>query len=142
MGTKSREVIYRNRIGAARINAEWTRKAANAAIRAADRAECEAWSLQMTAYGGPAQPSPTIAQCLNGGYGFLEVKCQRCETIASVPLEFVRRTPDTPIWKLEASLSCRQCKPFTRWPPKVHMIKLTERQDAGRYRWHHPGEES
>jgi hypothetical protein len=24
----------------------------------------------------------------------------------------------------------------------VHMIKLTERQDAGHYRWHHPGEES
>jgi hypothetical protein len=22
----------------------------------------------MEAYGGPAQPSPTIAQCLNGGY--------------------------------------------------------------------------
>jgi hypothetical protein len=25
------------------------------------------WSNQMEAYGGPAQPSPTIAQCLNGG---------------------------------------------------------------------------
>jgi hypothetical protein len=30
---------------------------------------------QMEAYGGPAQPSPTIAQCLNGGYGWLQVKC-------------------------------------------------------------------
>jgi hypothetical protein len=28
------------------------------------------WSIQMEAYGGPAQPSPTIAQCLNGGYGW------------------------------------------------------------------------
>jgi hypothetical protein len=32
------------------------------------------------AYGGPAQPSPTIAQCLNGGYGWLQVKLtQQCE---------------------------------------------------------------
>ena len=35
--------------------------------READRADAEAWSIQMEAYGGPAQPSPTIAQCLNGG---------------------------------------------------------------------------
>jgi hypothetical protein len=26
------------------------------------------FSIQMEAYGGPAQPSPTISQCLNGGY--------------------------------------------------------------------------
>jgi hypothetical protein len=35
-------------------------------------------SIRMEGYGGPAQPSPTIAQCLNGGYGWLEVKCRRC----------------------------------------------------------------
>jgi hypothetical protein len=29
----------------------------------------------MEGYGGPAQPSPTIAQCLNGGYGWLEIEC-------------------------------------------------------------------
>jgi hypothetical protein len=34
----------------------------------ADRAEAEAWSIRMEGYGGPAQPSPTIGQCLNGGY--------------------------------------------------------------------------
>ena len=32
------------------------------------------WSIQMEAYGGPAQPSPTVGQCLNGGYGWLEVE--------------------------------------------------------------------
>jgi hypothetical protein len=31
------------------------------------------WSLRMEGYGGPAQPSPTIGQCLNGGLGWLEV---------------------------------------------------------------------
>jgi hypothetical protein len=38
-------------------------------------------------FGGPAQPSPTIAQCLNGGYGWLEVKCRRCETRQQAGLE-------------------------------------------------------
>jgi len=42
---------------------------------AADRAEAEAWSIRMEGYGGPTQPSPTIGECLNGGYGRLEVEC-------------------------------------------------------------------
>jgi hypothetical protein len=59
----------------------------------------------MEGFGGPAQPSPTIAQCLNGGYGWLRVKCHRRETEASIPLDSVRRPRDTPIWKLEAALN-------------------------------------
>jgi hypothetical protein len=51
----------------------------------------------MEAYGGSAQPSPTIGQCLNGGYGWLQVKCHRCETEASIPLDAIRRPRDTPI---------------------------------------------
>ena len=43
------------------------------------------------ALGGPAQPSPTIAQCLNGGYGWLEEMCKRCEIRASFPLDAVHR---------------------------------------------------
>jgi hypothetical protein len=66
------------------------REAAHKAVREADRAAVELWSIQMEAHGGPAQPSPTIAQCLNGGYGWLQVKCHRCETEASIPLEHVR----------------------------------------------------
>jgi hypothetical protein len=75
--TKSREVICGGRITAAKINAEQARKQAIEATRDADRAEAHAWSLRIEGYGGPAQPSPAIAQCLNAGYGFLEVKCQR-----------------------------------------------------------------
>jgi hypothetical protein len=45
-----------------------TREAAQKAVREADRAAAELWSIQMEAYGGAAQPSPTIAQCLNGVY--------------------------------------------------------------------------
>jgi hypothetical protein len=80
MSTKSREVIWGGQVMGAKIRAQGAREAAKKAAREADRAEAEAWSLQMEGYGGPAQPSPTIGQCLNGGYGYLEVKCHRCET--------------------------------------------------------------
>jgi hypothetical protein len=53
----------------AKISAERARQRAKEAAREADAAECLLWSEQMEAFGGrPAQPSPTIAQCLNGGY--------------------------------------------------------------------------
>jgi hypothetical protein len=52
----------------------------------------------------PLKPSPTIGQCINGGYGWLEVKCHRCETRASLPLDAIRHPRDTPIWKLEAGI--------------------------------------
>jgi hypothetical protein len=79
MSTKSREVFFGSRIRGAKIRAEGEREEAVKAVRTADRAEAEAWSIRMEGYGGPAQPSPTIAQCLNGGYGWLEVMCKRCE---------------------------------------------------------------
>ena len=46
--------------------------------------------VRMEGYGGPAQPARTIAQCLNGGLGSLEVECVSCKTCASQPLS-VRR---------------------------------------------------
>jgi phage FluMu protein Com len=93
----------------AEIRAQGAREAAQKANRDADRAEAEAWSVRMEGYGGPAQPSPTIGQCLNGGLGWLEVECNRCKTRASLLLDAIRRPRDTPIWKLEASLKCRSC---------------------------------
>ena len=75
MRTKKREVIFGGRIMGAKIRAEHTRELAKTAQRDANRAEAELWSIRMEAYGGPAQPSPTIAQCLYGGLGWLEVEC-------------------------------------------------------------------
>jgi hypothetical protein len=92
-------------------------------------------SIRMEGYGGPAQPAPTIGQCLNGGYSWLEVKCHRCETSAS---RLMRR--DTPIWKHEAALKCRSCG-TRRYKPPVHMIELTERQEITPYVWCHPDDE-
>jgi hypothetical protein len=64
---KSRKVHLGGRVSAAKINAEHARERAVEAVREADRAEAHAWSLRMEGFGGPALPSPTIAQCLNGG---------------------------------------------------------------------------
>src|SRR5213080_39574 len=55
-------------------------------------------------YGGPALPSPTLAQCLNGGLGWLEVECRACKTRASLPLDAIRRPRGTPIWKVGAEV--------------------------------------
>jgi hypothetical protein len=137
MSTKSREVIFGSRIRGAKIRAEGAREEAVKAVRTADRVEAEAWSIRMEGYGGPAQPSPTIAQCLNGGYGWLEVMCKRCETRASLPLDAIRRPRNTPIWKLEAALKCRSCR-TPRYSPPVHMIKLTQEQEITPYVWVHP----
>jgi hypothetical protein len=140
MGSRSRHSIFKGRLIGATIRAASAREAAKAAIRAADRAEAEAWSIRMEGYGGPAQPSPSIGQCLNGGLGWLEVECNRCKTRASLPLDAIRRPRDTPLWKLEASLKCRSCRNGRHAPP-VHMIKLTGMREITPYLWVHPDEE-
>ena len=140
MGTKSREIIWGSQIRGAKMSAEKARQRATEAAREADRAEAYAWSVRMEGYGGPAQPSPTIGQCLNGGLGWLEVECNRCKTRASLPLNAIRRPQDTSIWKLEAALKCRSCRKG-RYAPPVHMIKLTATQEITPYKWVHPAEE-
>ena len=96
MSTKSRHVIWG---GPHQIRAQGAREVAEKAAQEADRAEADpAWSVRMEGYGGPAQPSPTIGQCLNGGLAWLEVECNRCKTKASLPLDAIRRPRDTPIW--------------------------------------------
>jgi hypothetical protein len=94
----------------------------------------------MEGFGGPAQSSPTTGQCLNGGYGWLEVMCKRCETRASLPLDAIRRPRDTPIWKLEAALKCRSCR-TPRYSPPVHMIRLTKERLIAPYVWGHPDDD-
>jgi hypothetical protein len=140
MSTKSRQTIWGGKIMGAEMRAQGARETAQKAIRDADRAEAEAWSLRMEGYGGPAQPSPTIRQCLNGGLGWLEVECNRCKARASLPLDAIRRPRETPLWKLEASLKCRSCRKGRHAPP-VHMIKLTETREITPYKWVHPDED-
>ncbi|WP_225668262.1 hypothetical protein [Bradyrhizobium hereditatis] len=140
MSTKKRQVIWSGRIIGADIRAKSAREAAQKAVRDADRAEAHAWSVRMEGYGGPAQPSPTIGQCISAGLGWLEVECSSCRTRASLPLDAIRRPRDTPIWKLEASLKCRSCRKG-RYAPPVRMIKLAEKQEITPYKWVHPDED-
>jgi hypothetical protein len=91
MTTKSREVIWGGRIRGADIRARGAWEAAQKAAREADRAEAEAWSIRMDGYGAPAQPSPTIDQCLRGGLGWLEANASAtmCDTFP-IPLSLSR----------------------------------------------------
>jgi hypothetical protein len=90
----------------------------------------------MEGFGGPAQPSPAIGECLNGGYGWLEVMCRRCEARAGLPLDAIGRPRDTPIWKLEAGLKCGWCR-TARYSPPVRMIGLTKERLIAPYVWVH-----
>lgn len=94
MGTKSRESIY-----GASVRAKAERAAE--ARKDADQLACQAWTARMLAFQGPAQPSPTLGDALNAGYGYLEVKCLGCDTHQTVALSIVRRPKSTPIHELE-----------------------------------------
>jgi hypothetical protein len=54
------------------------RRVGEALIREADNLACQSSNEKMWSDGGPAQPSPTIGQAINGGFPWLEVKCSRC----------------------------------------------------------------
>ena len=88
MSTKSREVIWGGRIVGAKMRAETARKAAKEAVRKADRAEAEAWSLRMEGYGGPALPSPTSQWWLGLTGGQVQPMQDACEPAS-------RRHPST-----------------------------------------------
>jgi hypothetical protein len=89
----------------------------------------------MEGFGGRAQPSPTIGQCLNGGYGWMEVELPFAKR--SPALDAIRRLRDTPIWKLEGSFRCRSCG-TRRYKPPLHLIKLTQEREVAPYVWVHP----
>jgi hypothetical protein len=137
---KSREVICGNRIKATKARAEDARKRAVEAAPEADRAEALAWSVRMDGYGGPAQPSPTIAQCLNGGFGRLVSKVPSVRGQGQHPALCHQTLRTTPISKLEASLKCPSCRKGRNAPP-VRMIKVTEQREITPYRRVHPDQE-
>jgi len=102
MSTKSRERLYGASIRASAEKAKWARIDA-------DRLACKAWNDRMLGYGGPAQPSPTIADALNAGLGYLEVRCHGCNTSQTVAVDIVRQPKSTPVHELERYLRCKDC---------------------------------
>ena len=118
MGTKSRETIYGASVRAAEEKAAHARKDA-------DRLACEAWNKRMLAFQGPAQPSPTLADALNAGYGYLEVKCLGCDTHQTIALDIIRRPKATPIHELEWYMRCKDCSAVRGYPYKrSHLVAL------------------
>jgi hypothetical protein len=72
-----------------------------------------------------AQPSPTLGDALNAGFGYLEVKCLGCNTHQTVALDIVRRPKTTPVHELERYMRCRQCSEVRRYPYKrSHLVAL------------------
>lgn len=139
MGGRSRDRIFGDKLRAAKIRLESARRQSRDADWSIAAAECEIWSARMEGYGGPAQPSPTIAQAIGAGYFFLEIRCRRCNHRGVVDLRLLRRHPDTAIWKLEPSLSCEECRAGHRGKANVNMIKLARVPDTGRP-WYPPDE--
>ncbi len=118
MGTKSRETIYGASVRAAAEHADHAR-------RQADKLACEAWNKRMLAFQGPAQPSPTLGDALNAGYGYLEVKCLGCSTHQTVALDIVRRPKETPVHELERYMRCKDCSRLSGRPYKrSHLVAL------------------
>ena len=72
----------------------------------------------MLGYRGPAQPSPTIGDALNAGFGYLEVRCLGCDTNQTVALDIVRRPKVTPVHELERYMRCKDCSRLRGYPYK------------------------
>jgi hypothetical protein len=118
MGTKSRETIHGSSVRAAA-------EEARAARKEADRLACQAWNKRMLGLQGPAQPSPTIGDALNGGYGYLEVRCLGCNTHQTVALDIIRCPKMTPIHELERYMRCKDCSEIRGYPYKrSHVVAL------------------
>lgn len=122
MSTKSRESLYGTTI---RMSAERAKEAR----KEADRLACQAWNYPMVGYRGPAQPSPTLGDALNAGYGYLEVRCLGCDTHQTVVLDVVRRPRATPIHELERNMRCKDCSQVRRYAYKRScLVALRQRK--------------
>jgi hypothetical protein len=118
MSTKSREHLFGSTV---RMSAERAREAR----READKLACVAWNNRMLGFKGPAQPSPTLGDALNAGYGYLEVRCLGCDTHSTVALDVVRRPKTTPIHELERYMRCKDCSQVRGYPYKrSHLVAL------------------
>jgi hypothetical protein len=115
---RARALAVLNRERAAKLREEARQK-----VEHALGLECEAWSAQMWA-GGPAEPSPTLADALSCGWVILRVQCGACHKIQTFDVRKLRRKPETPLWKLEVALTCLACRDALHYHPRAHIIGL------------------
>ena len=76
------------------------------AYRAAHALACEEWSVRQF-IGGPAEPSPRIADAIAGGCELLEVRCRRCSHESLIDLTEVVWPREKPVHTLAKVLRCQ-----------------------------------
>jgi hypothetical protein len=94
-----------------------------ALIREADKLACESWNERMWREGGPIDPSPTVDQAINGGCGWLQVRCSRCRADRSVELAALPHVTTTCVHDLASRLICDRCKTLGL-RPKAELLQL------------------
>ena len=72
----------------------------------------------MLGYKGPAEPSPTIADAINGDHAYLEVRCLGCDLHQTISLATIRRPKTTPVHELERYMRCKDCSKVRGYPYK------------------------
>ncbi|MBR0780741.1 hypothetical protein [Bradyrhizobium iriomotense] len=102
------------------------RSKGEALIREADKLLAESWNERMWSNGGPIDPSPTIDQAINGGYGWLEIECSRCKAKREVDMAALRHPPTTAVHDLAGRLRCSKCAKAGRRPAAT-LLQLTPR---------------
>ena len=85
------------------------------AYRAAHRLACHEWSVRQF-IGGPAEPSPRIADAIAGGCELLEVRCRRCSHESLIDLTEVVWPREKPVHALANVLRCQACKDERKKP--------------------------
>src|SRR5260370_16605202 len=74
-------------------------------------------------HGGPAQPSPRIADAIAGGCELLEVRCRRCSPESLIDLTEVVWPREKPVHTLAKVLRCQACKD-ERKKPQPDLVPL------------------
>ena len=140
MSTKTRQVIWGGKIMGAEMRAAGAREAAQKAIREADRAEAEAWSVRLEGYEDRRsrhRPLANVKMVGWTGWRSNAIAARRGQAYLSTP-SADRATRRSGSWR--ASLKRRSCRKGRHAPP-VHMIRLTETREMTPYKWVHPDED-
>jgi hypothetical protein len=100
--------------------------AADEQFRQAHRMTCEEWNARQF-IGGPADPSPTIADAIHAGIEMLEVRCKRCGHADLVDLMLVVWPRANQVHTLERGLGCQPCKSERRSRSRPDLVGLRMR---------------
>lgn len=96
-----------------------------AATRALHALACREWSVRQF-IGGPAAPSPTIAEAIAGVHELLEVRCRRCGHESLIDLAEVVWPRDNQVHTLANVLHCQACRD-ERKAPRPDLVALRSR---------------